>query len=144
MKLIQLVYASAADNRVTQEDIDAIIRVSVENNSANNITGMLMYADGSFLQVLEGEESAVEELFFNICTDKRHRDVVKIFQNGVSERNFDKWSMGLASMKNADLASIPGCEDFFQSGAHISAISESTARKVLQGFINGKWRRHIQ
>ncbi len=104
---------------------------------------MLLFAEGSFLQVLEGPREAVEDLFFDIRTDTRHTGIVKIYQEKTEKRIFGKWSMGLASMSNQELARIPGCEDFFQSGKHISAIQESTARRILEAFTRGKWRRKI-
>lgn len=142
-KLIHLVYASAATTEVGLDEVKQIIKTSLTNNYASNITGMLLYAEGSFIQLLEGDEQEVESLFMDIRQDPRHTDVVLLYKDPIERRYFGEWSMGLADLPRKELASIPGCRSFMDSGERLAFIPPLTARRMLEGFMHGKWRRHI-
>ena len=59
MELIHLIYSSASTtSNLTEEALNIILSESRENNKANNISGILLYQDGSFFQVLEGGQNA--------------------------------------------------------------------------------------
>ena len=91
---IQLLYLSNAKPELKQEDLDSILRVSRENNPSRDITGLLVFANGVFIQVLEGPRNAVNKLFETICDDTRHQDVAILGEYTGQERIFAKWSMG--------------------------------------------------
>jgi len=54
MKLIQLIYVSAATNRFNPAELRELLRLARLKNQQLDVTGMLLYHEGSFLQVLEG------------------------------------------------------------------------------------------
>ena len=64
-----------------------------ESNQANQITGVLCSGEGIFLQVLEGERSAVNKLYVDICKDQRHTDIELLHFEEVTQRAFYAWSM---------------------------------------------------
>lgn len=76
MSLIQLVYASQL--RGDESVLSAIHSHAVRNNTAHTITGMLLYANRRFLQVLEGERDVVHATFSHIKADPRHEQVTLI------------------------------------------------------------------
>lgn len=94
--MYRTIYLSAATRLLTEPDIEALLAVSRRNNARDGITGLLMYHDGSFLQVLEGEKSKVEACFSRISADRSHRNVLRLFQGEVAERLFSEWSMGFS------------------------------------------------
>ena len=63
------------------------------NNKAKNITGALLVSDDWFVQTLEGDETAVRELYSRIEADARHDHVSIIQTSMVEERVFKRWSM---------------------------------------------------
>ena len=71
----QLLYVSRTDADLTPAALDHILTASRANNAMLGITGLLLHIDGGFLQMLEGEERAVRELYARIATDRRHHDV---------------------------------------------------------------------
>ena len=73
---------------------------------------MLLYKDGSFMQVLEGEEGAVTKTFDRISEDSRHNGIIVICKETAESRNFDGWSMGFRTVNDNDLMDIPGFVDF--------------------------------
>lgn len=78
------------------EMVRAISRTSRLSNQANGITGLLAYAHGVFLQVIEGEEAVVEALFSRILTDPRHNNTQVLHRGDISERIYADWGMGSA------------------------------------------------
>lgn len=94
-KLFHLVYKSNASEDMPLEKIQEIVRVSQKNNAAIRVTGMLMYIEGNFLQVLEGEQEIVENLYHKIVKDSRHLGIKKILGGPIDKRSFPKWSMGM-------------------------------------------------
>ena len=92
--LVRLMYASRATAPVEQDDLLAILSHSRQANPARGITGALCFSNGTFLQVLEGGRSAVNQLYNQIAADTRHRDVMVLTYDEISERRFAGWSMG--------------------------------------------------
>jgi hypothetical protein len=96
--LVRLIYASRAAEAITADALLPIMKSSRTKNAAAGITGVLVYSDGVFLQLLEGGRSAVSALYNRIACDARHRDVVLLAYDEVDERRFAGWSMGQANL----------------------------------------------
>lgn len=79
-----------------QLEITQILAKSRVNNSANGITGALLFNSGFFAQVLEGPLQKVEQTFERIQRDMRHGDVSVLECTLVSSRDFPEWSMAFA------------------------------------------------
>ncbi|WP_295388716.1 BLUF domain-containing protein [uncultured Thiodictyon sp.] len=116
MALIHLIYVSTAFKELDTTALDQILASSVRHNTPQQVTGMLLYAGGSFMQVLEGEAAAVDETFTRIKRDPRHTDVFEIAREPVDERHFDRWSMGFKRLSAGDAATHPGYAPFFEHG----------------------------
>jgi hypothetical protein len=95
--LVRLLYASrAVDPAATS--IDAILTQSRQYNPGSGITGILCYGAGIFLQAIEGGRMAVSDLYGHIQRDARHKDVVLLHYEEISERRFGGWTMGQVNM----------------------------------------------
>lgn len=96
--LHRLVYYSrnaiTGDAEAVASEITAILAKSQTNNQRVGVTGALMFNAGCFAQVLEGPQSAVEEVFERIQQDERHGDVSLLAFDPAPERAFENWSMG--------------------------------------------------
>jgi Sensors of blue-light using FAD len=95
--LVRLLYASRAVDR-SDEAIEAILSQSRHFNPTSGITGILCYGGGIFLQAIEGGRSPVSELYGHIQQDKRHKDVILLHYEEISERRFGGWTMGQVNM----------------------------------------------
>lgn len=97
MPLNRLLYTSRSrlQDKATSisEQVKSIAEASAQRNKANGITGVLIHVDDHFIQVLEGEPTAVEETFERICCDFAHGQVKLIDMVAIKERLFDQWSM---------------------------------------------------
>jgi hypothetical protein len=92
-------YASKTNSEHSQikQDLIDILTEAVNFNSHNDITGVLYYGNGYFLQYLEGEKEQVESLFYNlILKDPRHQNCEIIFSERSEQRLFKHWSMKFA------------------------------------------------
>lgn len=96
--LVRLMYASRAAVAIDSEELHAILRQAKANNPKHGITGALCFADGVFLQVLEGGRDAVNRLYQTIVRDSRHKDVVLLAYDEIEERRFASFSMGQVSL----------------------------------------------
>ena len=98
--LFRMVYCSR--NTIPDHQGDAaaelagILAVSRANNARDGVTGALLYSEGCFAQVLEGELAAVERTFERIQCDPRHGEVVVLEAGRVEQRLFGAWDMALA------------------------------------------------
>ena len=95
--LVRLLYASRAID-TSADAIEAILTQSRLHNPECGITGILCYGGGIFLQAIEGGRMAVSELYGHIQKDPRHRDVVLLHYEEISERRFGGWTMGQVNM----------------------------------------------
>lgn len=99
--LVRLLYASrAVDPR--PEVIEAILAQSRQFNPSSGITGILVYVGGIFLQAIEGGRMAVSDLYSHIQRDERHKDVVLLQYEEITERRFGGWSMGLVDVSRVN------------------------------------------
>lgn len=115
-RLVQLIYVSNASHLLSQDELLAILEASVRHNSRQNVTGMLLYANGSFMQVLEGDDAAVAETMSRIRADTRHHNIYELCASPVDSREFGTWSMGFRALTPADAATWPGYAPYFEHG----------------------------
>jgi hypothetical protein len=105
-----------------EQDIGKILESCVRHNQENEITGMLLYASGHFLQAIEGEAEIVKKTFSRICTDPRHYDVKVLIVEPIAKRHFSQWSMGYQHLSEDYLRDFPEYAHFFQFRANDEAI----------------------
>jgi hypothetical protein len=95
--LVRLLYASRAADP-TSTATDTILSQSRAHNPASGITGILCYGGGIFLQALEGGRNQISDLYGHIQRDTRHKDVVLLHYEEITERRFGGWTMGQVNM----------------------------------------------
>lgn len=91
--IFQLVYVSEAVEDISYTDIQNILDVSRANNAKEGITGILIFYEGYFLQLLEGPEDAVRKTLNKILLDERNYELKVLVENNGSERLFANWTM---------------------------------------------------
>jgi hypothetical protein len=113
-------------------------------NAALDISGILLYEDKSFFQVLEGPPKAVKALYEKIGRDKRHYNVIKIIEEPIGTRSFSEWTMGYAGVTRKELQDIEGLNDFFSTQRCYIDLDQNRAKTLLEAFKSGKWRAAIE
>lgn len=144
--LSQLAYVSVQTNPLSRSDIQEILRKSIANNSLENITGMLIYYNGTFLQVLEGHDKKVMKLYQTLKLDKRHHNIEILYKKEIDTLVFSSWSMGFVDMEEILKA---GDKDFISlfnefSGEQITKNKIKRVTLIIEKFKKGIWRNYIQ
>jgi hypothetical protein len=107
----QIMYSSQATAPMTSAELERILADARTGNEARDVTGVLIYVDGVFVQILEGDEDVVRNLVESIKADARHH-AVKVFHVAeVDERAFQAWSMAYLSPSAEEMsawAGLPG------------------------------------
>lgn len=95
--LIQIVYCSNLTfiSRLMPSIFKAIEKEARNYNKRYNITGILCYGNGRFLQCLEGEKKVLLPLVQQIFDDRRHQNVKILLIQPIQHRNFNNWNMRL-------------------------------------------------
>jgi hypothetical protein len=142
--LIQLAYSSGATQHFDQAQLLDLLTFARDFNSRHDISGMLLYLDDTFFQILEGEPGVLRALYGRIEKDNRHAKVIKLLDRPITERTFSDWSMGYAKVTRQELATIPGLNDFFGRGSSFSELEAGKAKQLLEAFREGQWRRRLR
>jgi hypothetical protein len=103
-----IVYSSQAAKPMTLTDLEEILEDARSGNESRNITGALIYADGVFFQVLEGEKDAVRKLMSSIASDSRHHSVRICYEMEVDEPAFKSWRMAYLAPSAEQLSAWAG------------------------------------
>lgn len=91
--MYSLTYVSSASSRFMEGDFEQITAVSANNNRRDGITGALLFKEGTFMQVLEGDEPVVCRTFARIASDPRHQSLITLLRGNIQERQFPEFSM---------------------------------------------------
>ncbi|MFD1145292.1 BLUF domain-containing protein, partial [Larkinella insperata] len=93
-----ITYFSTAVEATTEADILDIVAFSRTKNARLGITGVLLYVNGSIVQVLEGQQQSVEQLYESIRKDPRHTAVKTVIHQPIAQRLFGHWFMGYETL----------------------------------------------
>ena len=104
----QTIYFSASSTPMQVDELEDILEQAQSNNSRNGITGALVYIDGSFLQILEGEKDRVQALMQKISKDFRHETVSILHEGEIAAAAFTEWKMAYVSATAEQIARWAG------------------------------------
>jgi hypothetical protein len=106
-----LIYVSTAKKTMTDHELLDLLTVSRNNNAKFDITGMLLYSGGAYMQVLEGPFVAINDSYAIIEKDTRHKNLIKFIVAQSAERTFPGWSMAFATVNADKLSQLKGYID---------------------------------
>jgi len=108
--MFRIVYTSRLSAEMNDGLLNDIASAAIRNNSASDITGILLFTDGAFMQVLEGPKDAVEGLMATISADPRHTNVKRLFHGGAGERSFPDWHMKIKQLTAQEIEGVRDME----------------------------------
>ena len=97
-QLKQIIYASTQLTTYDEDKLLALLVLARDENKKHDVSGMLVFHDGCFLQVIEGPCKAIDQLFSNIKSDDTHTGVICLSDKLIEERDFPDWSMGFRNI----------------------------------------------
>jgi hypothetical protein len=119
-----IVYVSAAVKLLDDDQLFDILSSSRKNNAERDVTGVLLYSEGVFMQVLEGVGDDVDFIFSKIEQDLRHKNMITLIDEPISHKSFSDWSMGFTTPKADELKDILG---YLQSVDSLNANKDTGA-----------------
>lgn len=129
--IFSIVYASSANHELEEAELQEILKQARLNNEKSGISGLLLYANGNFLQVLEGNKAAVLQLVQRIELDARHHGVIRLMEFTSKERSFPDWTMGYRQLSPNEMeGALPGYNNIFKSQAISNEIRERVKASV--------------
>ena len=134
-QLHQLLYRSYSAFDFDPKELVSILEKSYKNNPEKNITGMLLYKSGVFLQIIEGTKRDLENLYNKISKDPRHEDLKILWQQDIKERSFSDWSMGFKDLSEAPQEVLDG---FGETLGKALAEDQLGTNEGLDLFLNVK------
>ena len=105
--MIQISYISTPTRAFSSEELKELLNSCRRYNRANGVTGMLLYYNSIFLQVLEGEEDEIDSLLERIRQDGRHTDLKLLRRREIAQREFPDWSMAFKRLTGEHFSAIP-------------------------------------
>lgn len=129
--MLSLIYVSTSVKMMNDSELLDILKKSRTNNEAGNVTGMLLYKGGNFMQVLEGPDDAVEAVFEKIKKDPRHKDVSVISREQIQMRQFPSWEMAFQNLDNPAIKNEPGYSQFLHDEFTAQVYRENPLRAYI-------------
>lgn len=111
---------TGTDDQVKQDLVNITKTAKVEN-ALREITGVLFYMEGKFLQVMEGEEDVLRSLMLNIEKDPRHKNIIYLIDTSIEKRGFYDWNMDSFNFSNGQKFNVD----------NMRAISNSFSQNLL-------------
>ena len=129
--MIHLIYVSSATKEMTESDLLELLKKARERNAEKNITGMLLYANQNFIQILEGDSDDVLDIYHRILNDTRNTGNIIIQKKAIADRSFPDWTMGFKHISNAEIEATDGFSAFFQNKGNFEHLKQQS-----QGVVN--------
>lgn len=95
-----VIYRSKAEPSFKLNDIKSMLHLAKSKNQEHNVTGCLLYYKNQFLQLIEGEEKTIKQLYTNILYDRRHYDVTTVVEQYSETTLWSDWAMAFYDMSN--------------------------------------------
>lgn len=133
MPLYEIVYMSLACDAMSPDDLGALLDESRASNQAAGITGMLIYHEREFMQLLEGERAVIEALYERIEADARHQQVYRLWEGPIATRNFDDWTMAFVTLNDEAFKQHTGFASLKDEGL-VALSRDNRGKKILLGL----------
>ncbi len=126
--LFRLIYSSEAAPGLAPTQLGEMLAESRIRNQAHGITGVLLFVEGVFLQILEGEKADVRNLMARIEVDPRHHGIKVFYEQEVGERAFGAWSMAYHSPSAEDVAKWAELDGATTIGDVLASVESNPGR----------------
>jgi hypothetical protein len=139
--MIQTAYVSRAAETMTQEALLSLLQQCLANNESSGVTGMLLYGNDTFLQVLEGDEAVLDAVIDKIRKDPRHSRIHFLYRKPLERRQYADWSMGFKRISAQGLQAIGGLSEFREKDFNFDYLieHETVVETLMERFREPHW-----
>lgn len=140
--MLTITYVSSAMRLFKTDELYKLLETSRDANRKHDITGMLLYNAGTFMQSIEGPDAAVNQLYTNIRKDPTHHMVMTLIEQPIEQRAFPNWSMGFNNLTGRERSSVEGFTNFLQEWQKRDELinNASHAHRLLHKFRENQLR----
>ncbi|MGB8703808.1 MAG: BLUF domain-containing protein [Gillisia sp.] len=127
-----IAYVSTATD-LERSEVENILEKSEKNNNKNDLTGILLFSEGNFFQIIEGEKEKILELYQKIKDDERHHNLIQIFGKDIHKESYDGYEAAFVS-EGACFDS----EKFHEYLKHLQVLdkpSQLAVKNMLKAFV---------
>jgi hypothetical protein len=136
--LIQVIYVSSVVTGISEHDTVKFLNEARKANRKNDVSGLMLYIDGCFLQLLEGEAANVDSVCRTIFRDQR--EMRGIFREAIAEREFPEWTMGFEAVAPLEAARLLGEPLLFDSVSRAVQMKAHSAKTLLSIIGRRRWQ----
>ena len=138
--LFRLAYFSRnalqGDASQLQLQLAALLATARRINASHGVTGALLFSDGLFAQVLEGEHGAVERIFSSIERDSRHTGVTVLQRHAITQRSFATWSMAFGGIDGISVDPKLSSDGMCQVDDILATLAGQDLLAALRGVVH--------
>lgn len=134
--LLSIMYVSSATYLFSNAELEALLLEAAAYNRSKDVTGVLLYCDGNFMQCIEGPEESVLDVYSLITGSRRHKGLIEIQRVKIENRSFESWAMGFASPRTPEFSNLSLAISAASSKS--SALSDSVSSDsiaLLKSFV---------
>lgn len=127
-------YVSTASKDTNPEDIRKLLDSTAQYNNAHDIRGILLYAEGNYFQILEGEKKLVEEIFSDIQKDPRHQNIIQVVGKDIKQGAFDGYKAEMVNERNKcdyDLV-----KEYMEQVKGLDSQTQGVVKRMMEVFID--------
>lgn len=139
--MLQVSYVSQNSEPMSPTALLDLLLECRRKNEKRGVTGMLLYGNGTFLQVIEGEDDVIDSLVAKIEADPRHDRIQTLHRRSIAEREYGDWSMGFDQVSDEDLSDIEGLANFAPDDFTLDYLSDHgpVVDSLLQHYRQPHW-----
>jgi hypothetical protein len=130
------VYVSTAAHHLSEAELDHLLDRARQRNAQEQVTGVLLYSHGNFMQYLEGPRAGVARVYEHIVADRLHHGIIELVREPIAAREFSDWTMAFRSISAFGLSSPDRFDDLFIAKIDPAAATPSVTHSLLLKFWN--------
>lgn len=97
----RFIYISTAQSEKETSSLSAIQSTSMFCNERDGLTGVLLWANGGFFQLIEGPKQKLDAAIGRIYLDTRHAGIIRMSYTPISDAICADWGMGMFPVKGS-------------------------------------------
>lgn len=136
--LIHVIYVSSVVPNISEHDTLKFLNQARTVNREHDVSGLMLYIGGCFLQMLEGEAARIDVVCSTIFQDER--DMRIILREPIAEREFPEWTMGFEAVEPLEAGRLLGEPRLFDSASQCSRINPDSAKTLMSIIGRRRWQ----
>lgn len=127
-------YVSTANTGLEKPDVQNLLDYTSNFNNAHDVRGVLLYSEGNFFEILEGDKKFVLELFDQIQKDTRHQNIIQVLGKELKQGAFDGFKAEIVTESNKyDYELV---KEYMEQVEGLDAQTQGVVKQMLEVFVD--------